>query len=109
MNDDLELAALLGEAPRTPDPAFRFDVFARVAQRSRRRAARRRAGIYVAVSAAIGLAFPAAQAIGVTLAAAEPFLLAAAALGLSYTLAVLALDGPGALLTRSRHLLRARV
>jgi hypothetical protein len=109
MNSDLDLAALLGQAPRAPDAGFRFDVFARMALRSRRRAARRRAASYVAASAAVGLAFPAAQAIGFTSTEAGPLLMAAAVLGLAYGLAVLALDGPGALLLRSRHLLRARV
>ncbi len=106
MNGDSELANLLGEAPRTPDPAFRFDVFARMAARSRRRAARQRAAIYVAGFAALGLVFPAAQAIGLTLAEAGPLLMSAGALGLAYALAVL---GPGAALMRSRHLLRVRI
>jgi hypothetical protein len=105
MSNDLELAALLGEAPR-PDPAFRFDVFARMALRSHRRAARRRAAIYVAASAAIGLAFPLAQAIGLTLTEAAPLLMAATALGLAYVLALLPVAGPAALLTRSWRLLR---
>jgi hypothetical protein len=106
MNDDLELAALLGEAPRTPDPAFRFDVFAATTARARRRAARRRALLYVAASAGVGLAFPVAQALGITLAAAAPFLLTAGALGLAYALAVLALEGAGGLLQRSLRLVR---
>lgn len=38
MTDEKAIAELLGAAPRSPDPGFRFDVFARVATRARRRA-----------------------------------------------------------------------
>ena len=107
--NDLELAALLGDAPRAPDPAFRFDVFARMAERALRRAARRRAGVTVAMFAGIGLAFPAAQAAGFTLAQAEPWLMVAGVVSLAYVLAVLTIEGPHALLARLRLLLRVRV
>ena len=42
MNDQ-ELAGLLDAAPNAPDPAFRFEVFKRVAERTRRRIATARA------------------------------------------------------------------
>ena len=38
MSDERTIADLLGTTPRTPDPGFRFDVFARVAAHARRRA-----------------------------------------------------------------------
>ena len=37
MTDENTIASLLGAAPRSPDPGFRFDVLARVASRARRR------------------------------------------------------------------------
>lgn len=107
MSDDLELAALLGEAPRTPDPGFRFDVLARTAHRARRRASRQRAFRLMLVSTAIGLLFPLAQAFGVGFAELQPLLLVAGVLGLAYVLALLTLEGPRAVLARSRVLLRA--
>lgn len=86
MNDD-ELANLLGEAPATPDPAFRYDVFARVAIEARRRAARRRAVNIVAASTAVGLFCALAQAGGFTVEAAQPLFYAAAVAALIYLLA----------------------
>jgi len=109
MSDDLDLAALLGEAPRTPDPGFRFDVMALAAERAHRRAARQRALRLVLVSTLIGLAFPLAQAFGVGFTEAQPLLLVAGTLGLAYVLALLTIQGPAAVLARSRALLRARI
>lgn len=106
MGDDFELAALLGEAPRTPDPAFRFDVMALTAERARRRGARQRAGRMVLVFTLAGLMFPLAQAFGVGFAEIQPLLLVAAVLGLAYVLALLTIKGPRAALARSRALLR---
>ena len=107
MSDDLELANLLGEAPpATPDPGFRYDVFARVSERARRRAAVSRALNQVAVFAAIGLIFPVAQAAGFTLETAQPVLIAAAALLTAAVAAVLTIGGPRVVLARSRAALR---
>jgi len=55
MSDDLSLAALLGEAPKTPDPGFRFDVLARVSARAARREAWTRGLMQVAAFTAVGL------------------------------------------------------
>ncbi len=107
MSDDRMLAELLGEAPSARDPGFRFDVFARVAERARRRAARRRAARYALAFTLIGLVFPLARLTGLTLADAEPWLLAGGVLALAYALAVAAIDGPRALLTRSLLAVRA--
>ncbi|OQW57570.1 MAG: hypothetical protein A4S17_12565 [Proteobacteria bacterium HN_bin10] len=106
MSDDLELAALLGDAPRTPDPGFRFDVLALTAERARRQGARRRALRLVSTFTLIGLIFPLAQAFGVGFAELQPLLLVAGTLGLAYVLAVLTIDGPRAALARSRAMLR---
>jgi hypothetical protein len=108
MSDDLELAALLGEAPRTPDPGFRFDVLALTAERARRREARQRAFRTTTTFALIGLIFPIAHTLGFGLAELQPLLLVAGVLGLAYVLAVWTLEGPRAVLARSRVLLRAR-
>lgn len=108
MSNDLDLAALLGEAPRTPDPGFRFDVMALTAHRAHRRAARQRAFRLVAASTLIGLLFPLAHAFDVGFHELQPLLLVAGVLGLAYVLALLTLEGPRAVLARSRVLLRAR-
>jgi hypothetical protein len=107
MTDDLELAGLLGEAPRTPDPSFRIDVLARVAARARRRAAFDRAWKQVLAFTLIGLAFPVAQAFGLTWQAAQPLILAGAVLVCAYLFAALTIQGPRPLLARSRAMLRA--
>lgn len=104
MSSDLELAELLGSAPHSRDPGFRFDVFARIAERSNRRSARRRAVACVLTSAAIGLAFPALAALGFTLADAEPWLMVAAAMSIAYVLALLTLEGVGGVVARVRLL-----
>ena len=106
MTDDLEMAELLGEAPKTPDPGFRIDVVARVGARARRRAALERAWKQIVVFTLIGVAFPIAQAFGVTWHSAQPLVLAAAVLGFAYLFAALTIQGPGPLLARSRAMLR---
>lgn len=108
MSDDLGLAALLGEAPRTPDPGFRFDVLSLTSQRARRRASRQRALRLVLISTLVGLVFPLAQAFGLGFHELQPLLLVAGVLGLAYVLALLTLEGPRAVLARSRAVLRAR-
>jgi fatty acid desaturase len=106
MSDDLELAALLGEAPQTPDPGFRFDVLALTAERARRLDARQRAFRTTTLFALIGLVFPLAHTFGLGLAQLQPLLLVAGVLGLAYVLALWTLEGPRAVLARSRALLR---
>jgi hypothetical protein len=106
MTDDLELANLLGEAPRTPDPGFRIDVLARVAARARRQAAIERAWNQVVLFTLIGAVFPIAQAFGLTWQTAQPLFLAGGVLVLAYVLAALTIQGPRPLLARSRDLLR---
>jgi len=109
MSDDLELAGLLGEAPRTPDPGFRVDVIGRVAARAQRRAAMRRGAATAGAFAMLGLVFPLAGAFGLTWAAIQPLATVAGVLGLAYVLALLTIEGPGAVLARSRTILRVRV
>lgn len=106
MTDDRELANLLGEAPRTPDPGFRIDVLARMAAQHRRRAAFDRAWKQVVAFTLIGAVFPIAQALGLTWQSAQPLVLVAAVLAFAYLFAILTIQGPGALLARSRILLR---
>jgi hypothetical protein len=103
---DLEMAELLGEAPKTPDPSFRFDVLARVAAKARRRAALDRAWKQIVVFTLIGVAFPIGQALGLTAHAVQPVLLVGAVLGFAYLFAALTIQGPGPLLARSRAMLR---
>lgn len=108
MSDDLELANLLGEAPaQTPDPGFRYDVFARVTERARRRGARARAFRQVAALTLIGALFPILQAFGLTITAAQPVLLALGALAGAGAAAALTIYGPRLVLARSRALLKA--
>ncbi|MGD9967718.1 MAG: hypothetical protein AB7T59_14445 [Hyphomonadaceae bacterium] len=106
MNDDLELAALLGDAPKTPDPGFRYDVLQLTAARARRRVSRQKALRLILISTSVGLVFPLAQAFAVGLAELWPLLLVAGALGVAYVLAVLTIEGPRAALARSRAVLR---
>lgn len=106
MNDDLNLAALLGEAPKTPDPGFRFDVLSLTSLRARRRASRQRALRLVLVSTCAGLLFPLARAFGLGFAELQPLLLVAGVLGLAYVLALLTIEGPRAVLARSRAIIR---
>lgn len=106
MSDDLDLAALLGEAPRTPDPGFRFDVLSVTAERARRRASRQRAFRTTVFFALIGLIFPIAHTLGLGLTELQPLLLVAGVLSLAYVLALWTLEGPRAVLARSRALLR---
>lgn len=108
MNDDRELADLLGEAPaRSPDPGFRFNVLARVSERAQRRAAMSRALNQVAVFAAIGLIFPIAQAAGLDWTSARPMLIAGAALATAGAVALVTILGPRTVLHRSRALFGA--
>ena len=106
MTDDLHLAELLGEAPKTPDPGFRIDVLARAGARARRRAALDRAWKQIVLFTLIGAVFPVAQAFGLTWHAAQPLVLAGAVLATAYLLAMLTIQGPRPLLARSRALLR---
>lgn len=108
MSDDLELAALLGEAPATPDPTFRYDLFANVAERARRRNARSRAARTMGVFTLVGAVFPAAQAAGLTLSAVQPILAVSAILAVAGVAALLTIRGPGVVLAYSRAALRAR-
>lgn len=107
MSDDLDLANLLGEAPSAaPDPGFRYDVFARVAERARRRAALSRGLNRIATFTAIGLGLAIAQAAGLTFDAAQPILVASGALLCAAAVATLTIGGPKAVLARSRAMLR---
>ncbi len=108
MSDDLDLAALLGEAPKTPDPGFRLDVLALTAERARRRQARQDAFRTTMYFALFGLIFPLAHTFGLGLAQMQPLLLVAGVLALAYVLALWTLEGPRAVLARSRALLRFR-
>lgn len=103
MTSDEDIAALLGARP-SAEPGFRFGVFARIAQRAQRRAAFERAVLRVAVFTAIGLAFPVSSALG---AEAAPLLSAAAGIGLSLFCALAVIEGPRAVLARSRAALTA--
>ena len=108
MRDDLELANLLGETPsEAPDPAFRFEVFARVTRRARRRASLERGLNRVAIFAAIGLVFPLAQAAGLSWRSVQPLLMVTAVFAAAAVAAVLTIQGPRGLLAQSRAMLRA--
>lgn len=98
MSDDLELAALLGEAPpETPDPGFRYDVFARITVNGRRRAARRKALTIAGGFTLLGVALAAAQGAGLSFDR-DAAMLAAGALVLAFAAAAFSIGGPSALL-----------
>lgn len=107
MSDDLELAALLGEAPKTPDPGFRYDVLARVAEHAQRRAAFVRGFKQAGALTLLGISVPLAQALGLGAHQLQPMLLALAAVGCAYILALTFIRGPSVLRAGSR--LRVRV
>lgn len=104
-DDDLLMADLLGEAPATPDPGFRYDVLFRTSIRARRRAAMSKALNQIALFSAIGLVFPIAGALGLTWETAQPLVMAVAALAVGLTVASVSILGPRAVLARSRALL----
>lgn len=107
MSDDLELAALLGEAPAAPDPTFRYDVFTNMAERARRRHARVRAVRTLSIFTAIGLVFPLAQGLGVGAGDVAPILETGAALVAAGAVALLTIHGPRVVLAYSRAAIRA--
>lgn len=98
MHDDVSLAALLGEPPQTPDPGFRFDVFARMAERARRRAALERGALQVAAFTAIGLILALIQFGSVAAGAWGPMLACLGALVLTAAVAFTVIRGPKAAL-----------
>lgn len=102
MHDDLSLAGLLGQAPNTPDPGFRLDVFARVTARDQRRAAFGRAMLQVAAFTAIGLVLALVQNASVDAGAWAPMLGAVGALVVSGLFALVVIQGPKAALARLR-------
>lgn len=104
-DDDLLMADLLGEAPATPDPGFRFDVLARASIRARRRAALSKALNQVAFFSAVGLVFPVLGMLGVTWENAQPVLLAVGLLAFGVAVASVSILGPRAVLARSRAIL----
>lgn len=106
MHDDLAMAEMLGQAPRTPDPAFRVEVFARIARRASRRAALRRGALQLAACTGLGLAALVAQAAGMNAEHIAPMLGAAAALAFAGLCAATLIEGPRAVLARSRAALR---
>lgn len=106
MHDDRALAALLGEAPKTPDPGFRIDVFARMSERAQRRAAHARAALHVAAFTALGILLALVQSASAHAGAWMPMLAAAGALLVSGVFALAVIEGPKAALARSAALLR---
>lgn len=106
MHDDLSLAALLGEAPKTPDPGFRLDVFARVTENARRRAAHGRAMLQVAAFTAIGLVLALVQTASMDAGAWMPLLGVAGALAATGVFALAVIEGPKAALARATSVLR---
>lgn len=85
--NDRDLAELLGDAPRMPDPSFRLDVLSRVAKRARRSLAFERGVRMIGAFTALGLYFPLVQALGLTLADMQPLFVSAAMVGAGYLLA----------------------
>lgn len=108
MTNERAWANLLGETPATPDPGFRIDVFGHIALRAQRRAAIARALRQVLMFSVTGLVFAAVQAAGIDWARLQPLVAAAAVLALAGLVAVGGIEGPAALLARTRAVLRLR-
>jgi hypothetical protein len=108
MTDERALANLLGEAPATPNPGFRIDVFGRIAQRARRRAATARAAGQSLLFSLIGLVFAAVQAAGIDWTRLQPIVAAGGVLALASLAALGGIGGPKALLARARAVLHLR-
>ncbi|MBL8531128.1 MAG: hypothetical protein JNK94_05285 [Hyphomonadaceae bacterium] len=107
MNDDRFMAELLGAAPRKPDSGFRLDVFARIAERARRRRSWERAGTKVAAFTAVGFAVPVLQMAGLSPVVLTPVLMALAALAAAGAFAWVMIAGaPKRVLARSLGLAR---
>ncbi len=106
MNDDRELADLLGEAPATPDPAHGILVLMRIAKRTRQRQAVVRAARTFGAFTAFGLIFPLVQLVGLPAMDAWAIALVGAVLGLAYLMAAVTSQGPRAVLARSRAVFR---
>jgi hypothetical protein len=106
MHDDLSIAALLGEAPKTPDPGFRVDVFARMSERVQRRAAYARAMLHVAAFTAAGIVLALVQSASVDAGAWMQMLGVAGALLGAGVFALAVIEGPKAALARAGALLR---
>lgn len=106
MHDDLSLAALLGEPPKTPDPGFRLDVFARVSENARRRAAHGRAMQQVAAFTAVGLVLALVQSASADAGAWLPLLGSLGALAAAGVFAVTMIQGPKAALARASSVFR---
>jgi hypothetical protein len=106
---DEELANLLGEKPATPDPAFRFDVLARAAERAQQRAARTRAINIVAASCGAGAFFALTQSVGFRIENAQPLFYALIAVGCAYMLAQETIKGRRSPFARAFSQLRFRL
>jgi peptidoglycan/LPS O-acetylase OafA/YrhL len=100
MTDDAFLAEMLGEAPRTPDPGFRIEVLARVAQRRQRRAALMRAAYWIVASLVAGLVFALAGAFGMSTETVQVLGACFGAVILGYLVAQTAIHGPRAALSQ---------
>lgn len=100
MNDERFMAELLGDTARTPDPRFRLDVFARIAERGRRREAAERAALQVAVFTGLGLMARVAQTAGFSQEAAMPVLMTGAILAAAGAFAWTIAAGPKRVLAR---------
>jgi peptidoglycan/LPS O-acetylase OafA/YrhL len=106
MNDDRDLADLLGEAPTTPDPAHSILVLMRIAERARQRKALVRGAWTFGAFSAVGLMVPLVQTVGLPAADVQAILLVAGVLGLAYLMAAVTAQGPRAVLARSRAVFR---
>lgn len=108
MNDDLDLAALLGETPAEQDVAFRIGALMRAGLKQRRRAARLKAARTMALFTGVGVLFALAEALGMPRADAILLLACAGVAALGYGLARLMAQGPARVLAHSIAPLRLR-
>jgi hypothetical protein len=108
MSDDLELAALLGEAPGETDVAFRIGALTRAGLRQRRRAARLRAARTLALFTGVGALFALAEAFGMPRADAILILVCVGVAALGFGLARLMAEGPARFMSHPFAALTAR-
>ena len=109
MSSDLELAALLGEAPAPTDVAFRIGALTRVGLAKRRRAVRLKAARTLALFTGVGVLFAMAEAFGMPRSDAVLLLLSVGVAVLGYFSARAMSEGPARLAMSPLALLRSRL
>ncbi len=108
-HSDQTIADMLTGTPPLSGAAFRIEVLMRIAERTQRRTALRRALRHTAIFALFGLSVPALNATGLSLTFIQPLAIAACTIGLTFVGALIAIKGPTTALARLRILMQLSV